>query len=59
MERKNKRQAIFVPDETYAKVTLLQAMILKDGKHLTKGEIITRLFNYDPIIMAYYNKLKE
>lgn len=59
MERKCKRQAIFVPDETYVKVTLLQAMILNDGKHFTKGEIITRLFNHDPIIMVYYNKLKE
>lgn len=59
MERKSKRQAIFVPDETYVKVTLLQAMILKDGKHFTKGEIITRLFNHDPVIMVYYNELKE
>ena len=57
MERKCKRQGIFVPDDTYAKLNQLQAMALKDGRPFKKGEIIVRLLDHDPIIMYYFNKL--
>ena len=59
MERKVKRQGIFVPDETYAILLKLQAMALDAGHPFKKGEIITRLLNRDPIIMKYFNKLHE
>lgn len=59
MERKIKRQGIFVPDDTYALLVRLQAMTLAAGHSYKKGEIITRLLNHDPIIMHFFNKLND
>ena len=59
MERKVKRQGIFVPDETYALLLKLQAMALDAGRPYKKGEIITRLLNHDPIIMNFFNRLND
>ena len=59
MERKVKRQGIFVPDDTYALLVKLQAMALTTGHPYKKGEIITRLLNHDPIIMKYFNNLHD
>ena len=54
MERKVKRQGIFVPDATYALLMRLQALALAAGHSYKKGEIITRLLNHDPIIMNFF-----
>ena len=59
MERKIKRQGIFVPDDTYAILMRLQAMALAAGHSYKKGEIITRLLNHDPIIMKFFNNLSD
>lgn len=59
MERKIKRQGIFVPDETYARLLKLQAVALAAGHPYKKGEIVTRLLNHDPIIMNFFNKLND
>ena len=59
MERKIKRQGIFVPDDTYAILIRLQAMALTAGHSYKKGEIITRLLNHDPIIMKFFNNLND
>ena len=59
MERKIKRQGIFVPDETYALLLKLQAVALDAGHSYKKGEIITRLLNHDPIIMNFFNRLSD
>ena len=59
MERKIKRQGIFVPDETYALLLKLQAAALGAGHPYKKGEIITRLLNHDPIIMNFFNRLND
>ena len=59
MERKVKRQGIFVPDETYALLVRLQAMTLAAGHSYKKGEIITRLLNHDPVIMKFFNNLND
>lgn len=59
MERKLKRQGIFVPEETYAKLNKLQSFAFKDGREFKKGEIIVRLLDHDPIIMRYFNKLND
>ena len=53
----SKSQGIFVPNETYAKILQIQAMALKDGRTIRKGEVIVRLLDHDPIIMRYFNKL--
>ena len=59
MDRKIKRQGIFVPDDTYALLMRLQAMALTAGHSYKKGEIITRLLNHDPIIMKFFNNLND
>ena len=59
MERKLKRQGIFVPDDTYALLVRLQAMTLAAGHSYKKGEIITRLLTHDPIIMKFFNNLND
>lgn len=59
MERKVKRQGIFVPDETYALLLKLQGLALNAGHPYKKGEIITLLLNHDPIIMKFFNKLND
>ena len=59
MERKVKRQGIFVPDETYAILLKLQSMALNAGHPYKKGEIITRLLTHDPIIIKFFNKLND
>lgn len=59
MERKVKRQGIFVSDDTYVRLIRLQAMALAAGHSYKKGEIITRLLNHDPIIMKFFNNLND
>ena len=59
MERKVKRQGIFVPDDTYALLVKLQAMAFAAGHSYKKGEIITRLLNHDPVIMKFFNSLND
>ena len=59
MERKVKRQGIFVPDDTYALLVKLQAMAFAAGHSYKKGEIITRLLNHDPVIMNFFNNLND
>ena len=59
MERKVKRQGIFVPDETYALLVRLQAMTLAAGHSYKIGEILTRLLNHDPVIMKFFNSLND
>lgn len=59
MERKRKRQAIFVTDETYAQVLKIQTMAMSEGRAINKGEVIERLLSHDPIVMKYFNKLNE
>ena len=59
MERKVKRQGIFVPDDTYALLVKLQAIAFAAGHSYKKGEIITRLLNHDPIIMNFFNNLND
>lgn len=59
MERKVKRQGIFVPDDTYALLMRLQSLALAAGHSYKKGEIITRLLKHDPIIMKFFNNLND
>ncbi len=59
MERKRKRQAIFVSDEAYALVLKIQTMAMENGKVINKGDVIERLLNHDPIVIKYFNKLQE
>lgn len=59
MDRKRKRQAIFVSDECYALVLKIQTMAMENGKPINKGEVIERLLNHDPIVMKYFNNLHK
>ena len=59
MDKKHKRQAIFVSDEAYALVLKIQTMAMKNGKAINKGEVIERLLNHDPIVMKYFNNLHK
>ena len=59
MDRKRRRQAIFVSDEGYALVLKIQTMAMENGKAINKGEVIERLLNHDPIVMKYFNNLHK
>lgn len=59
MEKKRKRQAIFVTDEAYTLVLKIQTMAMEKGKAINKGEVIERLLNHDPIVMKYFNSLHK